>query len=87
MLSDKGRQVPDRVLLEQSELVFEGPRVPVQVCEFPVEFPQGEFRWEQGMEEVEEVVVGRYEAVLRLLHEVRSGQGGQHGKTDDIEAK
>lgn len=48
MFSDKGRQVPDRVFLEQSELVFEGPCVPVEVCEFPVEFFQGEFRWEEA---------------------------------------
>ena len=48
MLSEKGRQLPDRVLLEQSELVFEGPRVPVQVCEFPVEFSYGEFRREEA---------------------------------------
>lgn len=53
MFSGKGRQVPDREFLEQSELVFEGPRVPVEVCEFPVEFFQREFRREEGMEEVE----------------------------------
>lgn len=50
--------------LEESELVLERSRVPVQVCEFPVEFSQGELRREERMEEVEEVVVGADELVL-----------------------
>lgn len=48
MFSEKGRQLPDRVLLEQFELVLERSRVLVEVCEFPVKFSYGEFRREEA---------------------------------------
>ena len=48
MFSEKGRQLPDRVLPQKFELVLEGPCVLVEVCEFPVEFSYGEFRREEA---------------------------------------
>lgn len=51
MFSEKGRQLPDRVLLEQFELVLERSRALVQAREFFVEFLQGEFRRKEARKE------------------------------------